>query len=154
LFGSRNESNQTNRTTKQTRTTSRSPRVLAIRYTLSARCSSLHALPSHNAPVHSRRSIPPFPHAPPCGFLRPLLEWGPPSEAPMSFSIRPFRRFLVHCSVSYNAGPLAKAPCGIAPIPAGLFPAICPCDQGKPSRSPSHSRMSNASRSLKRLCDG
>ena len=23
----------------------------------------------------------------------------------MSFSIRPFRRFLVHCSISYNAGP-------------------------------------------------
>ena len=24
---------------------------------------------------------------------------------PMSFSIRPFRRFPVHCSLSYNAGP-------------------------------------------------
>ena len=28
----------------------------------------------------------------------------PPCEAPMPFSIRPFRRFPVQCSVSYNAG--------------------------------------------------
>ena len=39
-------------------------------------------------------------HVPPCGFLRPLLEC-----APMPFSIRPFRCFTVHCSVSYNARP-------------------------------------------------
>lgn len=30
---------------------------------------------------------------------------GLPVDAPMPFSIRPFRCFLVHCSVSYTAGP-------------------------------------------------
>ena len=30
---------------------------------------------------------------------------GPPCEVPMPFSIRPFRRFPVQCSVTYNAGP-------------------------------------------------
>jgi hypothetical protein len=30
----------------------------------------------------------------------------PPCEAPMPFSIRPYRRFPVECSVTYNAGPL------------------------------------------------
>lgn len=29
----------------------------------------------------------------------------PPCEALMPFSIRPYRRFPVHCSVTYNAGP-------------------------------------------------
>ena len=28
-----------------------------------------------------------------------------PYEAPMPFSIRPFRRFPVYCTVTYNAGP-------------------------------------------------
>ena len=34
----------------------------------------------------------------------------PPCEAPMPFSIRPFRRFPVHCAVTYNARLFLKLP--------------------------------------------
>ena len=34
----------------------------------------------------------------------------PPCEAPMPFSIRPYSRFPVQCSVTYNAGPFFKLP--------------------------------------------
>ena len=34
----------------------------------------------------------------------------PPCEAPMPFSIRPFRRFPVQCFVTYNAGPFLTLP--------------------------------------------
>jgi hypothetical protein len=32
---------------------------------------------------------------------------------PQPFSIRPFRRFPVHCSVTYNAGPFLTLPRGL-----------------------------------------
>jgi hypothetical protein len=75
----------------------------------------------------------------------------PPYEAlHMPFSIRPYRRFPVHCSVTYNAGPFqGQAPCGVSRVRAGDSPAICPCDQVKPSPRPTRSQMSNASRFLK-----
>jgi len=44
----------------------------------------------------------------------------------MSFSIRPFRRFPVHCSVSYNAGPFQgqgtvwNRPCTGCPLSGDL----------------------------------
>jgi len=66
----------------------------------------------------------------------------------MPFRIRPYRRSPVQCAVTYNAGPFqgqGTVRCGISPVPVGDSPVICACDQGKPSRSPSRSRMSNAS---------
>ena len=34
----------------------------------------------------------------------------PRCEAPMPFSIRPYRRFPLQCAVTYNAGPFLKLP--------------------------------------------
>lgn len=50
------------------------------------------------------RQLPCTKHHPPCGFPSPS-DNTPPCEAPMPFSIRLYRRFPVHCSVTYNAEP-------------------------------------------------
>ena len=71
-----------------------------------------------------------------CAFRSPPPYNTPSCEDVMPFSIRPFHRFPVQCSVTYNAGPFQhKARSGISPIPAGDYPVICPCDQGKYYRS-------------------
>jgi len=45
----------------------------------------------------------------------------------MPFSIRPFRRYPVHCSVMYNAGPFKDmAPCGIFRVLVGDSLVTCP----------------------------
>ena len=69
----------------------------------------------------------------------------------MPFSIRPFHRFPVQCSVTYNAGPFQdKARSRISPMPAGDYPVICPYDQGKYY----HSWLRFPTRSVKRLSEG
>ena len=62
----------------------------------------------------------------------------------MPFSIRPYRRFPVRCSVTYNAGPVPW-PRDCAESFVYWRPTLChlPCVQGKRFRSPSLSRMSN-----------
>jgi hypothetical protein len=46
----------------------------------------------------------------------------------MPFSLRPSRRFPVHCAVTYHAGQSrAKAPCGTSRVPAGVSLEICRC---------------------------
>jgi len=49
----------------------------------------------------------------------------------MPFSIRPFRRFPVQCSVTYNAGPLLKQPLAyftrIGSLPSGEYFAVAMC---------------------------
>ena len=68
----------------------------------------------------------------------------------MPFSIRPFRRFPVQCSVTYNAGPFQGQGTiwNVSCTGWRLFGDL-PMDQGKPFLSPSHSRMSNVSRCRK-----
>jgi len=51
-----------------------------------------------------RHSTPPPPGSSACGLFIPLLKYAS-FEAPMPFSIRPYRRFPVQCFVTYNAGP-------------------------------------------------
>src|SRR5438105_866109 len=47
----------------------------------------------------------------PCAVVRiaPTINT-PPCEAPMPFSICPYRHFPVQCPVTYNAGPILKQP--------------------------------------------
>jgi hypothetical protein len=48
----------------------------------------------------------------------------------------------------------ATARSGISPVLAAVSQVICPCDLGKPSRSPSRCRMNNGSKCLKRWSGG
>src|SRR5882672_1003171 len=80
----------------------------------------------------------------PCGFLSPPPRIGYAARLPCpscsvlsvaSLCHAPSRTTLAHSK--------ATAWSGTSRVPAGVSPVICPCDQGKPSRSLSHSRMSN-----------
>ena len=53
----------------------------------------------------------------------------------MRFTIRPYRRLSVECSVSYNAGPFQdQGTVWNLCVPTGDSLVICPCDQEKHSR--------------------
>ncbi len=52
----------------------------------------------------------------------------------MPYTIRPYRRFPVQCSVTYNEGPFqGQGTVWNLSCTGGNSPAICPCDQENPS---------------------
>ena len=98
--------------------------------------------------------IQPFAPAGSCDQIVALPSMGP-CEALMCFSIRPYPRFRVQCSVTNNAGSFqGQARSGISHVLTGCSPVICRCDRGKPSRSRSRSRMSNALKRPQPWCGG
>ena len=91
-----------------------------------------------------------------CPFPSHSPKMAPPSETkPMPFSLRPYHRFPVQCTVTYHAGLFQGQGTVWDLSSTGWRPSgDLPMQSGKHCRPLLHSRRSNASGSLRQLCGG
>jgi hypothetical protein len=91
---------------------------------------------SNHMPTVSRSTSPSNQRSDADGFAvyaMPTYNWPSVPDVLMPFSIRPFRRFPVQCSVLYNAGPFqGQGTVGIFHVLDGDSPVIYRCDQETP----------------------